>query len=197
MKYRRRLAFLSVAVAAALLGGCVTHITTDITQNPPPAEKFAGFTRFELAKVALVAPYAGHEANESALVKIQENVSLKTDPLLQGWNAAGATVTPVRTLVITPVVTEIKFIRVGIRILAGALPGSSAVILRATITEKETGQAIASPLFFARAAAMGGRWTFGVTDNLMLTRVADRFTDYLAANYGAAVGGPTGAEPRK
>jgi len=56
---------------------------------------------------------------------------------------------------------------------------------------------IASPLFFARAAAMGGRWTFGVTDNLMLTRVADRFTDYLAANYATAVGGPTGAEPRK
>ena len=56
---------------------------------------------------------------------------------------------------------------------------------------------IASPLFFARAAAIGGRWTFGVTDNLMLVRIADRFTDYLAANYATAVGGPTGAEPRK
>ena len=150
-----------------------------------------------MAKVALVAPYAGQESNESALVKIQENVSLKADPLLQSWNAAGAAATPVRTLVITPVVTEIKFIRVGLRVLAGALPGSSAVILRATITEKETGQVIASPLFFARAAAMGGRWTFGVTDNLMLVRVADRFTDYLAANYATAVGGPTGAEPHK
>ena len=196
MNHPRRLASFSVA-AVVLLGGCVTHITTDITQNPPPAEKFAGFTRFELAKVALVAPYAGQEANESALVKIQENVSLKADPLLQGWNAAGAAATPVRTLVITPVVTEIKFIRVGLRVLAGALPGSSAVILHATITEKETGRVIASPLFFARAAAMGGRWTFGVTDNLMLVRVADRFTDYLAANYATAVGGPTGAEPHK
>jgi hypothetical protein len=188
---------LTLVAAAVLLGGCVTHIKTEITQNHAPAENFAGFTRFELAKVALVAPYAGQDANEHALVKIQENVSLKADPLLQGWNAAGATVTPVRTLVITPVVTEIKFIRVGVRLLAGALPGSSAVILRVTFTEKETGQVIASPLFYARAAAMGGRWTFGTTDNLMLVRIADRFTDYLAANYSAAVGGPTGAEPRK
>jgi len=196
MRNPRCFAFLLV-VATALLGGCVTHINTDITQNPPPAEKFSGFTRFELAKVALVAPYAGQEANERALAKVQENVSLKADPLLRGWNATGAAATPVRTLVVTPVITEIKFISGGSRFWAGAFAGSSAVILTGKITEKESGKAIATPMFYARAAAMGGAWTFGATDNLMLSRVADRFTDYLAANYGAAVGGPTGAEPRK
>jgi hypothetical protein len=184
-------------VATALLGGCVTHIKTDITQNPPPVEKFSGFTRFELAKVALVAPYAGQESNERALVKIQENVSLKAAPLLRDWNVTGATVTPVRTLVITPVVTEIKFIAGGPRFWAGPFAGSSAVVLNVTLTEKETGRVIATPTFYARAAAMGGAFTIGVTDNLMLVRIADRFTDYLAANYTTAVGGPTGAEPRK
>jgi hypothetical protein len=197
MTYPPCLVFLPLVAAAALFGGCATHITTDLTQNPPPAEKFAGFTRFELAKVALVPPYAGQEANERALVKIQENVSFKADPLLQGWNAARVTVVPVRTLVLTPVVTEIKFINGTARVWAGPFAGSSAVILNVTITEKETGKVIATPTFYAHAAAMGGTWTFGVTDNLMLVRIASRFTDYLVANYATAVGGPTGAEPRK
>ncbi|HEX2861265.1 MAG TPA: hypothetical protein VHN79_06480 [Lacunisphaera sp.] len=178
----------------ALLAGCVTRINTDVIQNPPPAEKFSAFNRFEMAKVELVPPYAGQEANERALLKIQENLSYKGDPLLQGWNDAGRDAAVARTLVITPVVTEIKFIGGGARTFAGAFAGSSAVILKVTITEKETGRILATPLFYARAAAMGGAWTFGATDNLMLVRVAGRLTDYLSANYAVAVGGRTGAE---
>ena len=184
------------AAAAIVVAGCVTKIKSDVTQNPPPAERFSAFTRFELSKVALVPPYAGQEANERALVKIQENVSAKADPLLAGWNAAGANA-PARTLVIQPTITEIKFISGGKRFWGGAFAGSSAVILRVTFTEKETGRVIASPEFYSRAAAMGGAWTFGATDNTMLIRIANRFTDYLAANYAAAVGGPSGAEPAK
>lgn len=191
---RSRLVASVLLLMTVLLTGCVTHIGTTVTDNPAPAEKFAGFTHFELAKITLAVPYAGQEPNERALVKIQENVSLKANPLLEGWNASGASVTPVRTLVITPVITEIKFINGTARVWAGAFAGSSAVIMRVTFTEKETGKVIATPMFYSRAAAMGGAWTFGATDNVMLVRIAGRFTDYLAANYAAAVGGPTGAD---
>lgn len=194
MKFARLLS-ASLALVATLLGGCVTKIKTDVTQNPPPAEKFASFTRFEMVNLTLVPPYTGQQANERALVKIQENVSAKANPLLASWNSAGASVIPARTLVITPVVTEIKFISGGSRFWAGALAGSSAVILTAKFTDKETGREIAAPMFYARAAAMGGAYSFGATDNVMLVRIAGRLTDYLAANYAAPVGGPTGAEP--
>jgi len=182
-----------LAAIPFLFGACVTHIKTDVTQNPPPAEKFSAFTRFELAKIGLAPPYAGQAPNERALVKIQQNVSLKMTPILAAWNAASAS--SGRTLVIEPRITEIKFISVGSRIMAGALAGSSAVILRAKITDKETSAVIATPEFFARASAMGGNWSLGATDNIMLVRIANRLTDYLLANYGVAVGGPTGAEP--
>ncbi len=185
---------LTLLCTAFFFTGCVTHIATDITQNPPPEERFAAFTRFELEKVSLVPPYAGQSANERALAKIQENIAFKANPLVAGWNTAGAGQAPARTLVFTPVITEIKFIGGGARFWAGALAGSSAVILKVTITEKESGKVIATPMFYARAAAMGGAWTFGSTDNLMLVRIAGRFTDYLAANYASAVGGRTGAE---
>jgi uncharacterized protein YceK len=193
MKYLKPL--LLVAGGAALLGGCATHITTDIAQNPAPAEKFSAFTKFEMTKVKLAPGYAGQKANERALVKLQENVSQKMDPVLKGWNANGATATPVRTLVIETVVTEMKFINGNARFWVGPMAGSSAVILQVKITEKETGRIIATPMFFSRADAWGGTFTIGATDNIMLVRIAGRLTDYLTANYASAVGGPTGAEP--
>jgi len=178
-----------------LLTGCATHISTTITQNPPPAEKFSAFNRFELAKIALPAPYAGQGGNEKARAKIQEDLSQRMDPALKQWNSTGAAGEPARTLLIEPTISEIKFINGGARFWAGALAGSSAIIMNARISEKETGKVIATPMFYARAEAWGGAWTFGVTDNLMLDRIAGRLADYLLGNYGSAVGGATGAEP--
>lgn len=193
----RLLAALLVLPLALGLGGCVTNIKTDVTQNPPPAEKFSNFTRFEITKVALQAPYAGQEANEKALLKIQENVSAKMTPALELWNGKAPAGAATRTLLIEPVIPEIKFIGGASRFWGGALAGSSAVILKAKITEKETGRVVATPEFYARAAAMGGAWSVGGTDNAMLVRVANRLTDYLLGNFDQAVGGPTGAEPAK
>ncbi|MEO6992424.1 MAG: hypothetical protein ABI273_02235 [Lacunisphaera sp.] len=188
--------YLSLALTL-LLAGCVTHITTDVTENPPPTEKFSDFSQIYLQPVTVVAPYKGQEANEKALVKIQENITATMTPLLAKWNEARSTATAPRTLVITPVITEIKFINATARVWSGAFSGSSAVILKVQISEKESGHIIAEPIFYARAAAMGGAWTFGTTDNLMLTRIAERFTDYLANNYASAVGGPTGQDLKK
>ena len=189
---------LPVLSVAALLGsGCATHINTNVIQNPPPAEKFSSFTRFEMPKIALAPSYAGQEANDKALVKIQENVSLKMTPTLETWNSRGASGGAPRTLLIEPTITEIKFINATSRVWAGAMAGSSAVILRAKITEKETGKVIAEPHFYARAAAYSGAFSLGSADNAMLVRIANRLSDYLEANYSQAAGGPTGAEPSK
>lgn len=185
------------AVFALLVTGCVTNIKTDLLNNPPPAEKFANFNRFEITKITLVPPYAGQDANEVALVKIQQNLDARMKPLLAKWNTAGAAATPARTLLIEPVATEIKFISGGKRFFAGAMAGSSAVILKVKITEKETGKVIGEPLFYARAAAYAGAFSVGGADNAMLVRIANRLSDYVEGNYNEAVGGRTGQEPEK
>ncbi len=182
-----------VAFLTLVLTGCATHIRVDETMNPAPAEKFSDFNHFELAKIVLPPPFAGQAPNERALVKVQQNVSAEMDPVLVSWNAAGRDATPVRTLLIEPTISDIKFISVGARVMAGVLPGSSAIILRARITEKETGRVIATPEFYSRANLWAGATSFGAADNVMLTRVANRFCDYLKNNYAAAVGGATGA----
>ena len=85
-----------------------------------------------------------------------------------------------------------KFVGSGTRVLAGALAGSSAVVMKVNIYAKQSGDSIGHPEFYQRAAAMGGTYSLGVTDNLMLTRIADLFTGYLKGNYDRPVGGRTG-----
>jgi hypothetical protein len=192
----KAISHLLLACAAVLLGGCATHITTDQTWNPPPDEKLSAFTAFDLRPVRLAPAFVDKAANQKALLKIQDNVNVKMFPLLKRWNADGESAATKRTLVIEPVIREIKFINATARVWAGPMAGSSAVILDATLTDAATGKVIARPTFYARAEAWGGAATFGSTDNLMLARIANRFTDYLESNYRRAIGGPTGAEPK-
>lgn len=181
-------------ICLGLFAGCVTHINTDVVYNQPPAEKFSDFNHFEMTRLTLTAQDAAYSANRAALVKIQENIDQTMGPVLAQWNADGQKAGgPTRTLLIVPTIGQIKFVNAAARIWSGSLSGSSAVILNAQISEKESGKVIATPLFYARAKATGGAWTFGITDNLMLPRIAGRLTDYLQANYAQMVGGPTGS----
>ena len=63
-----------------------------------------------------------------------------------------------------------KFVSSGTRFLAGALAGSSAVVMKVNIYAKQSGDSIGHPEFYQRAAAMGGAHTLGVTDNLIVAR---------------------------
>jgi len=185
----------SALIALLFSSACATKIKSTVQTNPPPSEAFSGFTAFELKPATLAPAFATQDPNKKALAKIQENISATMDPVLSGWNQAGAAKGgPARTLVIEPVVTEIKFVGGAARFWAGPMAGSSAVIMNAKITEKETGKVIASPEFYAKANAWGGSMTIGATDNMMLPNIAQRLTNYLMTNYATAIGGPSGAQ---
>lgn len=174
-----------VAVAAVFLSGCVTNIRPTVASNPPPAKPLNAFGSFEVRPLSVDAGVKEPEA----LVKIQQNLDQKLGVLVGQWNRG---VGP--TLVIEPRVRELKFVGGGGRFLAGSLAGSSAVRLTVTLTDKDSGQVIAEPEFYQRAAAMGGAYSFGGTDNAMLVRISSVVDEYLRRNYEQAVGGPTGLE---
>jgi len=181
-----------------ILGGCATHISTDVTQNPPPAQKLSDFNHFELEPVILAPAYQASDANHQAMAKIQQNLLERMNPVLAKWNQSGDQAGgPRRTLLIEPEIEEIKFLNATVRVWTGALSGSSAVLMHVRLMDKDNGREIAAPVFYARAAAMSGAWTFGVMDNMMLVRITDTVSAYLQNNYSQAVGGPTGQDPRK
>lgn len=184
---------LAVFAIMSALGGCVTTVKDmpASTFNPPPASSLSAFRQIELIPIRHDLDVQMNEANQRALQKIQENIDVKIGRILKQWNTSPSSASSGQ-LVIEPTITELKFVSGGTRFFAGALAGNSAVVMRVKIYEKESGEVIAHPEFYQRAVAIGGAWSLGTTDNNMLKRIADLFTDYLEDNYDQPVGGRTG-----
>ena len=174
-----------LAATLVLVSGCVTHIRPTVESNPPPLKAFKEFSDFDVRR--LVADDGVEEPEARA--KIQQNLDQKLGPLVAQWRRGEGA-----TLVIEPRVRELKFVGAGGRVLGGSLAGSSAVRMTVKFSDRATGDVIAEPEFYQRAAAMGGAYSFGGTDNAMLIRIASVVEEYLRRNYDQAVGGPTGLE---
>jgi hypothetical protein len=171
-----------------LLAGCVTHIEPSVTANPPPTEPLKNFGHFELLPVQASAEA---KTETAALAKIETSLRDKILAVTKPWEQSDW---DARKLKIEPTVEQLKFVDGGTRFFAGAFAGSSAVVIKLKLIDAATQQVVAQPEFFQRAAAMGGAWSVGGTDNGMLERIATVAQDYLKRNYDQAVGGPTGAE---
>jgi hypothetical protein len=190
MNNKRRTVLLASAVlATGLMQGCATKIKASSTENPPPAVAFNSYSRIEVKPVVFKEGYQGDHAG---LAKIDENLKKDLALKLEQWNQRSSNG---RTLVIEPVVDEMSFKHGAKRVLLGPLAGGSGVLMRVTFRDN-TGKVIATPEFFQRTAAFSGGYSFGVMDNMMLTRVANLASGYIIANYDKAVGGPTGADDK-
>jgi hypothetical protein len=185
----RKLLLAGQGLVVLMLCACVTHMAPTVTSNPPPTEALNQFAHFELTPLQ-----ASVEAQDekAALSKIDGHLREQILTQTKIWERSDPNG---RTLKIEPYVVQLKFVDGGARFFAGALAGSSAVVMRLKLTDAATNQVIAQPELFQRAAAMGGAWTIGATDNDMLKRIAAVAREYLINNYTSAVGGPTGATP--
>jgi hypothetical protein len=186
--------FIVVAgLLAAMLAGCATNVKKpEGAENPPPNVAFSKYTSFELKPINTTEACDKQHGGDQALKSVQDGLTAKLGSLVTGWNSSKAKGAAERKLVIEPVCSDAKLVGTGARIWGGALVGSSAIVMKVRYIDAATGKAIAEPVFYQRASAMGGAYSFGATDRDMLTRIVDLITSYTAKNYQAAVGGPTG-----
>lgn len=194
MNYRIKLVS-TVATAVLLASGCAnTYVKKTGDMNPPPAEAFKNFDRFEIRPIGISPPYAGQSANENARNRMQANLDQQLTPVLATWNAQPAKHAPPRVLRIEPHIRDVRFISGAGRIFGGAFAGSSAISVDVTFTDAATGAVIAKPEFYSQANAFAGAYSFSVADNIMLIRPATLLTEYIKANYEQPVGGRTSTE---
>ncbi|MDR1994328.1 hypothetical protein [Azonexus sp.] len=182
-------ALAGTLVFALVVTGCASKVKASRTDNPPPIEAYSKFGRIEIKPVTLAPEFRGQSANEKSLEKINANFFKRLGDNPKKWNERPDNG---RTLVIEPIVTDIRFIGVGARIFTGPLSGSSGVVIHIKATEVSTGKLIDHPEFYQRSSA-GAGFALGVADNLMLTRIGELVGDYLLRNYDAPIGGKTGA----
>jgi hypothetical protein len=165
-------------------------------QNPPPANAFQGYDKYELAPLAMGPPYAGDEGKEKAKSKIQQYLTTDTAPIVAKWNESAAGGSRGQSLSIEPRIEKLKVVSGGARFWAGALAGDSYVVIKVRFVEQPSGKLLAEPEFYQRAAAMSGAWTIGAQDKDMLHRIVTLANHYLDLNYSQPTGGPTGYEPQ-
>lgn len=197
-----RIALLMMALAVQPVqswaeGEAVEYIEAREVTNPPPVAPLNSFDRFEIAPIAMGAPYAGEDVNEEAKERLQVNLDERVPPVLTEWNAKEAKNSPPKTLKIEPAVRHVKFVSGKKRFWTGAFSGGTAVLMTVKLSDAATGEVIAEPEFYQHANAVGAAFSYGATDKAMLVRTTDLISDYLKANYAAAVGGPTGKEHQK
>lgn len=174
---------------ALVVSGCASNVKASRTDNPPPVEAYSKFGRIEVKPAVLAPEFRGQSANENSLERINANLFKRLGDNPKKWNSRPDNG---RTLIIEPVVTDIRFIGVGARIFTGPLSGSSGVVMKVKATDAKTGKLIDHPEFYQRSSA-GAGFALGVADNLMLTRIGELVGDHLLRNYASAVGGKTGA----
>jgi hypothetical protein len=163
-------------------------------QNPPPANKLAGYGGYELKPVTFAPDLADKKNVDKVVAKVEENLEQSITPIISSWNSA-ADAANAQKIVIEPRIASLHKPSGANRFWAGPLAGAGHIILKVTITEQPSGRVVAAPEFYRRANAMVGAWTFGAHDNAMLQKVAGLVANYLTANYTEAVGGATGYEP--
>ena len=179
-----KIEFIKIIAICFLVAGCATHITGP-TQMPMPTKvKFGEFKNVEMKSVGISEKFASCGANQKALRKIDEilfrDIKSAFPSLKRVKKRADFSKTSNRTLQITPVVKKIKFIGGAARFWVGPMAGSSAVLMQVTYRDSSTGQIIANPEFYRKAAAFSG--PFGIADNKMLEDIAKDVVIYSSYN---------------
>jgi len=180
----------SVALLASCGGASVESMQY---RNPPPAEAFFAFGRFELRPVEISPRYEGPAPSPAAAQRMQEHFDELVRPGIAEW-MRNASRESARTLVIEPHIERLNSLSPPTRIFTGPYYGDAQIVMRLRYTEAGSGKVIAEPRFFQDA----GKWyawaTVGVQDRAMLRRMAGLVAEYNKANYLKAVGGRTGPD---
>jgi hypothetical protein len=170
-----------LGAGAIVLAGCVTNIKPQEEAVQPSKVRFGTFQQALLKPLDTIqASELDAEAARRIDVVLAEcmQAALPQTRRAEGPVPAGSR----STLVIEPVIVDAKKVTVGQRIMFGALAGSSAALMRVKFTDARTGEVVAEPTFYARAAAMAGAWSFGAHDNSMLSRLPQSACDYVRSN---------------
>jgi len=178
----RTLTIVAVVAASLFTQGCATNLRKAAAGPFPATVRFDEFKAVEMQHVTILAPFDESGANKKAAKKIDSLLFAQMPMVLPVLKEAQDSKPVVRTLRITPVIEEVKFIGGNARFWLGTLAGSSAVLMKVTYVDSATGNVVAEAEFYRAAGAWSGANSMGATDNMMLDNIVQDICGYSRLN---------------
>lgn len=172
-----------------LLGACATQVTETPTPAQASSVPLSEFSKVILVEAEMAPIYAGQGANEKAARKINQILEQQTRSYLSNVERVSleeyqtmdfASADEKEVLVIKPYIKQIKFIGGAARFFAGAMAGSSVVIMDTVFSDAASKQVIGKTGSYRKASAYGDG--FGIASNRMLEDVAVDVGVYISGN---------------
>jgi len=167
-------------ILVLLLQGCVTQVSYPSASPKPATVKLGTFANVELLPVTVAEPFTSGQSNQKAAEQITERLMTRMTTVFPAMNAPEKK--PGETLVIKPLIKEIRFVGRAARIWVGSFAGSSAILMEVTYLNKETGAVVARGEFYNHASGMVGGFILNAADLMMLDRIAAQVVNYSAEN---------------
>lgn len=173
-------------LATALLTACATRVTETPNKVTASDRPFGSYERVLLVAAELVEPFDEQPDNIRAAKRVDLVLAQQIGPVLNDVEVYTAQevdrmdFSDTNTLLIRPLIKQVKFLNVGKRLLAGPAGGSGVLIMDTAFVDGASGDVLANPGYYRKA----GAWSspFGSADNRMLTEVAEAVAEFTVSN---------------
>lgn len=152
----------------------------EVARMVPASKRLSTFAHYEVRDMKLTAEIAGDEAKRDYANRLESMLTAKISTTLDGWGSAPDATGG--TLVIEPVLNNLRIVSTGARVWAGAWAGDSNIDMTLNLIEAESGDVIASPRVERSSSATAGAWSSGSTDQNLLDYIVDISVQYLIDN---------------
>jgi hypothetical protein len=180
-----------VTILSLFIGlvGCATQVTEQPTITKRASINLGDFKKVVLVTSEMPPKYANQGANIKAANKIDEILNTRIRGFFENVTVVktedlGALSTSASQkgdmLVIKPYIKQVKFIGGAARFWAGAMAGSSVIIMDVTFEDAATGELIGQTGTYRKAGAYTD--VLGISSNRMLDDAAQDIVVYISAN---------------
>lgn len=176
---------IAFSLFSLLITSCATHISKPKSPPQNTKVKFSEFKRVELKQVELNENYASRSGKAAAervdrnLYKNMMEAFPNTHRIAKGEEFSK---TRERTLQITPIIEEVKYVGFIPRFFIAFIPGSSAILMRVEFRDSATGKIIADPEFYRKGNTFLGWITLGAMDKITLSQTTRNIVKYYKDN---------------
>lgn len=175
-------AFAQESVQLEVAPRIVAAAQKDARELLQPSVPISTYDAIEIAPMSFSNPI---KADPRKLAKAQEfeaRFGLHLRDTLKAWNAkSGAEAAPsTKKLIIKPGVQSLQIVSGGARFFAGALSGDSKITVTMQFVDAASGAIVASPTIAKSSSGFAGAWSFGSTDNNLMSYAAETANQYLA-----------------